>query len=89
MLCAQQRPEPYQVNRDGVQCIIDFPASGGRLGLGAQTQRLAGQPRGADLFGHIRDREFAHQPAPGRMLRRTRACQRLAMILLRVSRAPA
>jgi len=63
-------------------CVVDA------LPYNRLAQRLSEQPRSADLFGHILGREIARQQALGQMLRCATASQRVALFLLRVSRAP-
>lgn len=63
-------------------CVVDA------LPYNRLAQRLSDQPRSADLFGHILAREIARQQSLGQMLRCATASQRVAMFLLRVSRAP-
>ncbi len=63
-------------------CVLDA------LPYDRLAQRLAAQPRSADLFGHILGREIGRQQALAQMLRCATASQRVAMFLLRMTRAP-
>jgi CRP/FNR family transcriptional regulator len=65
------------------ECVVDA------LPYDRLAQRLAGQPRSAELFGHILGRTIAREQALAQMLRCATAPQRIAMFLLRMTRQAA